>query len=147
LYPKWTSKAEIDEEECLYCKACETACPRDAITVSRELPERSKLVVGEIEINEDTCIHCGICEEMCPADAITMNNENIEAPEISVDEDKCVYCLICKRACPVDAIKAACRSCSYGIYEIDPEDAETKDTPSLMKIHVSTVAGARKSAQ
>jgi len=126
LYPKWKSSAEIDEEKCLYCKACETACPRDAITVSRELPDRNKLVSGEIEINEDTCIYCGICDEMCPADAITMNNENIQDPEIIVDKDKCVYCLICKRACPVDAIKAACRSCSYGEYEINPEDADTK---------------------
>ncbi len=73
--------------------------PRDAITVSRELPDRNKLVSGEIEINENTCIYCGICDEMCPADAITMNNETIQDPEISVDKDKCVYCLICKRAC------------------------------------------------
>ncbi len=36
------------------------------------LPERSKLVTGEIEIDKETCIDCGICEEMCPADAITM---------------------------------------------------------------------------
>lgn len=123
-YPKWKHKANIDDETCLYCKACETACPRDAITVTRDLPERNKLVVGEIDINEETCIHCGICEEMCPAEAITLNKENIEEPKISIDKDKCVYCLVCKRACPVEAIKAACRTCSYGVYEIDPEDAE-----------------------
>lgn len=123
-YPKWKHKADIDEEICIYCKACETACPTEAVTVSRKLPERSKLVSGEIEIDKETCISCGICEEMCPAEAITLNKENPEAPEISVDEDKCVYCLICKRACPVNAIKAACRSCSYGPYEINPEDAK-----------------------
>ncbi len=123
-YPKWNDEANIDENTCIYCKACETACPQDAVTVTRDLPERSKLVSGEIEINKDTCIHCGICEELCPAEAITLNKVNPEAPEISVDENKCVYCLVCKRACPVDAIKAACRSCSYGIYEIDPKDAE-----------------------
>lgn len=124
LYPNWTSDAEIDEDKCVYCKACEVACPRDAITISRKLPERSKLVSGEIEVNKDTCIYCGICDEMCPADAIEVNRENPEAPTIKIDEDKCVYCLVCKRACPVNAIKAACRSCSYGAYEINPKDAE-----------------------
>jgi 4Fe-4S ferredoxin len=123
-YPQWKHKANIDENICLYCKACEIACPRDAITVSRKLPERSNLVSGEIEIDKETCIYCGICEEMCPAKAISINNEDIESPKISIDEDKCVYCLICKRACPVKAIKAACRACSYGSYEINPEDAE-----------------------
>ena len=123
-YPKWEHKANIDEDKCVYCKACETACPTEAITVSRKLPERTKLVSGEIDINKDTCIYCGICEEMCPADAIKMNNENLEEPEIAVDEDKCVYCLICKRSCPVNAIKAACRLCSYGAYEINPEDSK-----------------------
>lgn len=123
-YPQWKHKANIDEEACIYCKACETACPTEAITVFRTLPERSKLVSGEIEINEETCVHCGICEEMCPAEAITLNKQNPEAPEIAVDEDKCVYCLVCKRSCPVNAIKAACRSCSYGPYEINPEDAK-----------------------
>ncbi|MCE5213146.1 MAG: 4Fe-4S binding protein [Methanobacterium sp.] len=123
-YPQWKHTANIDDKTCIYCKACETACPRDAITVTRDLPIRSKLVSGEIEIDEETCIHCGICEELCPAEAITLNKENITAPEISIDKDKCVYCLVCKRACPVTAIKAACRTCSYGAYEIDPADAE-----------------------
>ncbi len=123
LYPKWKHEAEIDEENCIYCKACESACPRDAITVSRDLPDRSKLVSGEIEIDKDTCIHCGICEELCPAEAVKVDR-NPEKPDITIDEDKCVYCLVCKRACPVNAIKAACRSCSYGVYEINPEDAK-----------------------
>lgn len=126
LYPKWDLEAEINEDECLFCKACETACPQDAITVSRELPVRSNLVSGEIEIKEDKCIHCGICEELCPADAITVSTDNIVDPTISVDEDKCVYCLVCKRACPVDAIKAACRVCSYGDYDLNPEDSKIK---------------------
>lgn len=124
LYPKWKHEAEINDEDCIYCKACETACPQEAITVSRDLPERSKLVSGEIEVDKDTCIYCGICEEMCPAEAIKVDKEDPNVREISIDESKCVYCLVCKRACPTDAIKAVCKSCSYGIYDIDPEDAE-----------------------
>jgi 4Fe-4S ferredoxin len=131
-YPKLIKSSEISDEECIYCKACETACPRDAITIARVLPDRSKLVTGEIEIDKETCVSCGICEEMCPADAITMEHheptsaEPTVSTDINVDKEKCVYCLICKKSCPVDAIKAVCRSCSYGEYDLNPEDTEIK---------------------
>ena len=92
-----------------------------------------QLVTGEIEINTDECIYCGICEEMCPPQAISITQKTPEDREIKVDEDKCVYCQVCKRACPVDAIKAACRSCSYGEYEIKPEDAEIKGIALLLE--------------
>lgn len=96
-YPKLIKSAEIDDETCVFCKACETACPREAITIARSLPERSKLVTGEIEIDKETCIDCGICEEMCPADAITLSHQipTSADPSVSsdivVDKDKCVY--------------------------------------------------------
>jgi 4Fe-4S ferredoxin len=126
LYPKWSHETTINDDMCIYCQRCESVCPRDAITVSRTLPERSKLVTGEIEINDEKCIDCGVCEEMCPAEAITMKKTGKNSFEISVDEDKCVYCLVCKRACPENAITAACRLCSYGEYELNPEDTAIK---------------------
>jgi 4Fe-4S ferredoxin len=132
-YPQWNCNAKIDNDACIYCKACETACPQDAITVNRELPDRSKLVTGEIEINTDECIYCGICEEMCPPQAITIFKNTPKDRKIKVDENKCVYCQVCKRTCPVDAIKAACRSCSYGEYEIKPEDAKIKGITLLQE--------------
>ena len=123
-YPKWSLQTTFDNEACKYCLKCQKACPREVITVSRILPDRSKLVTGEIGIDKEKCIDCGICEEMCPADAITIKELGKGSYDISVDEDKCVYCLVCKRACPEDAITAACRGCSYGEYEINPEDNE-----------------------
>lgn len=132
-YPTWKHNASIDDDACLYCKACETACPQDAITIRRELPDRSKLVTGEINIDKDTCIYCGICEEMCPPQAINMTVKEQMERDIEVDEDKCVYCLVCKRACPVDAIKAICSSCSYGDYRLNPEDAEIKGRSLLQE--------------
>jgi len=125
-YPEWKHNAEIDDDVCIYCKVCETTCPRDAITIKRELPDRSKLVTGEIEINKDACIYCGICKEMCPSQAVSITRKTPINRDINVDEEKCVYCLVCKRACPEDAIKAVCGACSYGEYEINPEDAEIK---------------------
>lgn len=126
LYPKWSHETIVNDDACIYCRKCETACPRDAITVTRTLPKRSDLVIGEIEIKEDECINCGVCEEMCPAEAITIKETGKNSYKISVDEDKCVYCLVCKRACPENAIKAACRTCSYGEYELNPENSMIK---------------------
>lgn len=39
-YPHYNSYSKIDDDKCIYCKRCETACPQDAITVMRKLPER-----------------------------------------------------------------------------------------------------------
>jgi len=125
-YPKWSLQTRIDNEACKYCFNCQKTCPRDAVTVSRVLPDRSKLVTGEIEIDKEKCIECGVCEEMCPADALTIKETGHKSFEISVDDKKCVYCLVCKRVCPEDAITAACRGCSYGEYEISNKDAEIK---------------------
>jgi 4Fe-4S ferredoxin len=125
-YPKWSHQTIVDNDACIYCQKCEKVCPKEAITVTRELPKRSKLVTGEIDIDEEKCIDCGICEEMCPADAINIKETGKNSFNISVDEDKCVYCLVCKRACPENAIRAACRTCSYGEYELNPEDTSIK---------------------
>ena len=121
-YPHYTSYSAIDDEECIYCGRCEVACPRDAITIERELPARKDLVTGEISVDDGECIYCGMCEDMCPASAITVDPTTGEE-SIVIDKDKCVYCLICKRICPENAIKAICRSCSYGEYDLDPSKA------------------------
>ena len=121
-YPTLIASAEIVDEKCVYCKRCEVVCPREAITINRELPKRADLVTGEIEADEEKCIYCGACAELCPATAITVNKVTGEE-SIEFDKEKCVYCLVCKKACPMDAIKAICKSCSYGEYELDPEKA------------------------
>jgi 4Fe-4S ferredoxin len=125
-YPQWGHSSKIDSDACIYCKSCETACPQDAIRVVRELPERSKLVSGEISADDEKCINCKVCEELCPAGAITIKEDGPFSHKVEIDEDKCVYCLVCRRACPTQAIKAVCESCSYGEYKINPEDAVIK---------------------
>ncbi|WP_296890732.1 tungsten-dependent formylmethanofuran dehydrogenase subunit FwdF [uncultured Methanobrevibacter sp.] len=124
-YPHYNAFSEIDDDECIYCKKCETACPRDAIVIDRTLPDRADLVTGEIEIDNDECVYCGICEELCPAEAIVVDKETGKE-SIEVDTSKCVYCLVCKKACPTNAIKALCRICSYGEYDIDLSKAAVK---------------------
>ena len=121
-YPSLITSAEIDEDKCLFCKKCEAACPRGSITIDRTLPNRADLVTGEIEVCEDECIYCGACAELCPAEAIVVDKTTGEE-SIVIDKEKCVYCLVCKKACPVNAIKAVCRSCSYGEYDLDADKA------------------------
>ena len=124
-YPHYNAFSEIDDDECVYCKRCEVACPRDAIVIERVLPDRADLVTGEINVDDDECIYCGVCEELCPAEAIVVDKETGKE-SIVIDKDKCVYCLVCKKACPTNAIKAICRACNYGEYDLDPAKAVVK---------------------
>ena len=124
-YPSYNVYTIIDDDKCLLCQKCQNACPREAITIERQLPNRVDLVTGEIEVNEEKCINCGVCSELCPAEAIVVDPTTGQE-SIVIDKDKCVYCLVCKKACPVNAIRAVCRSCSYGEYDLDPELAKVK---------------------
>ena len=84
---------------CVECKACETICPTDCITFTRdgeeeELRGRLKgpatnlaqdlyvakgLVSGRIMAkNEDVCLHCGLCAEHCPTGAWQMQTFNLQ---------------------------------------------------------------------
>ena len=118
-YPKWEHEAKIDEEACIYCGNCTKACPSDAIYMSKIMPERSSLVMGEADIDQEKCIYCGMCEEICPAEAISIESNDLTSsnPEIakgiSIDESKCVYCGLCKRICPEDAVRVVCTTCMY----------------------------------
>ncbi|MCD4741056.1 MAG: 4Fe-4S binding protein [Desulfobacteraceae bacterium] len=53
--------AEVDEELCTACEACEEVCPMDAITV-----EETAFV------NTDRCIGCGLCITRCEFDSMTL---------------------------------------------------------------------------
>lgn len=78
---------------CVECKACETVCPTDCITFTKDgeeddLRQRLKapaanlgqdlylagnLVSGRVMVkNEDVCLHCGLCAQNCPTGAWQM---------------------------------------------------------------------------
>jgi len=54
-------KAVVNEEECIGCSACITACPNDAISVD-----------DKAKIDMDKCTGCGECISICPVDAIKL---------------------------------------------------------------------------
>jgi ferredoxin len=80
---------------CVECKACESVCPTDCITFTRDgdeadLRQRLKapalntaqdiyvaggLVSGRVMTkSEDLCLHCGLCAQNCPTGAWQMQS-------------------------------------------------------------------------
>ncbi|MBN2160124.1 MAG: 4Fe-4S binding protein [Spirochaetes bacterium] len=54
-------KAKVDKDLCSGCGACESECPKGAISV------------GDIAVvNEDLCDGCGKCVEVCPLEALSL---------------------------------------------------------------------------
>lgn len=83
----------FDARLCVECKACETVCPTECITFTRngeeaELRGRLRapagnadqalylvdgLASGRVMVkNEDLCLHCGLCAQNCPTGAWQM---------------------------------------------------------------------------
>lgn len=71
-------KSYIDQEKCIKCGKCKSACPYDAIS-KKERPCAHACGVGAIEsdamgrarINNDKCVSCGMCMVNCPFGAIS----------------------------------------------------------------------------
>ena len=55
--------AQVDEQACKLCGACQTVCPTEAISLSDT----------EVKVNAEVCCGCGACVEICPNDAIKLN--------------------------------------------------------------------------
>ncbi|RLI45990.1 hypothetical protein DRO69_04085 [Candidatus Bathyarchaeota archaeon] len=86
---------KILEEECIFCKKCEAACPEDAIYVVK--PFR-----GSLQVDTNLCPEgCQICADICPSDAIIIDEDK----KLVVTEEFCIYCGACQLVCPEKAIK------------------------------------------
>ena len=86
---------KVLEEECIFCKKCESACPENAICVIK--PFR-----GALHVDVSLCPEgCQICADICPSEAITVNDEK----KLVITEEFCIYCGACQQVCPEKAIR------------------------------------------
>jgi 4Fe-4S ferredoxin len=113
-------KLVLDKARCVGCQICSLACPKDAITLEKQLKvPGQKTKKARVDIDLEKCIFCGICDVSCPYGAIrfTLNGEHAVSvldkesyPElirdIKVDTRQCPKdCVECEDACPLSLIK------------------------------------------
>ena len=97
--------AKIIPDNCVACKACVAACPKDLIAmvpysatqvVRCMNTEKAKAVKSACDVG---CIACKRCEKACQDDAIHVVN-NLA----SIQYEKCIRCGKCAEVCPQDTI-------------------------------------------
>ncbi len=86
---------KVLEEECIFCKKCENACPEDAIYVINP-------VRGSLRLDTSLCPEgCQICADICPSEAISIDEDK----KLVITEEFCIYCGACQQVCPEKAIE------------------------------------------
>ena len=94
------SSAVIDQDKCIKCGRCQTACPYRAIT-NYDRPCAAACGVDAIEsddvgrakINYDKCVNCGMCLVSCPFGAIGEKSEFAQIL-IAIKEKKAMYAIV-----------------------------------------------------
>ncbi|MCI9421777.1 MAG: 4Fe-4S binding protein [Dorea sp.] len=119
-------KIRFDEEKCVGCYACYTACIA-AHHSPEEEDAKSHRVIQKV-VKEDFqknicvgCIHCGLCMEKCPKGAIY---KEARYGLILVEKEKCAGCGVCQSVCPKGVIHfdaegrmEKCDGCIGRLYE------------------------------
>ena len=104
------NKLAIDEDTCVICGLCASACPFGALDFEID-GESSKDLANyptwthESAIDDEACEFCGRCTVACPQDAILFKRElpdrnDLLKGEISINDEECIYCSACAELCP-----------------------------------------------
>ena len=120
----------LDYQNCINCKACETACKEEnGVQLGAN---KQRIWVGMVEgtifekpfinLYPSQCNHCedAPCVSVCP----TYASHVVEGGIVKVDSEKCILCKGCMEACPYDArfvddTKLAVDKCTFCDHRID----------------------------
>lgn len=98
----------IDQDKCVACGACVSACPKSIIELRKKGPKDRRIFVSCVSHDKggvarkackSACIGCGKCVKECPFGAIEMK-DNLAY----IDYEKCKLCRKCVVVCPTHAI-------------------------------------------
>lgn len=66
----------VDTERCKGCALCVTACPKDAISMAKQVNLNGYNFVEMV--NQDSCTGCASCAIVCPDACITVYRKKME---------------------------------------------------------------------
>ena len=99
----------LDYQNCINCKACETACKEEnGVQLGADkqriwVGQNEDFIFGKPSVNyyPSQCNHCidAPCVEVCPTQASYFSEGGL----VLTDKDKCILCKGCMQACPYDA--------------------------------------------
>ena len=128
-------KLVIDKNLCVGCEICKTACPKDAIKITKaEKKLGEKAPKPRVEVDLEKCHYCGVCNSICPFGAIKVliDDKNIlsvvekesfpelvRQVEINPNKFDSVY-PVYEKACPLNLIKVT-------LYAPDGREIENPD--------------------
>ncbi|QDF27804.1 4Fe-4S dicluster domain-containing protein [Halarcobacter anaerophilus] len=120
----------LDYQNCINCKACETACKEengvqlgaDKQRIWVGITEGSIFGKSFVNLYPSQCNHCETapCVSVCPTNA----SHIVAGGIVKVDPDKCILCKGCMEACPYDArfvddTKVAVDKCTFCDHRIE----------------------------
>ncbi len=98
----------IDQDRCIGCHACTTACkaenevPVGSFRTWVKYTERGTYPTVKRHFAVLRCNHCTKppCVDICPVNALSKRPDGI----VDIDRDACIGCRACMQACPYDAL-------------------------------------------